>query len=100
MKNNDKSAKVFKVIAIIWIVFASLYVIYGEYQRLAQTVAGVSYNRGVTNAVVQVMQEAAKCQPVPLSAGGQQMSIISLECLQQQGEDGQSSVSETTRENQ
>ena len=43
------------------------------------------YNQGVANAVVQLMQQAATCQPVPLFAGNVTMNIVAVECLQRTG---------------
>ncbi len=35
-------------------------------------------------AIVSIMQQAATCQPVPLSFGNQTMNIIAIDCLSQQ----------------
>jgi len=69
------------VIIILWIVFASLYVIYGEYNRLKVYVAGASYNKGVTDAVNKLMDEAVSCQPIPVTSGDRGMNLISLDCF-------------------
>ncbi len=40
-------------------------------------------DQGVEFAIVSIMQQAATCQPVPLSFGNQTINLIAIECLQQ-----------------
>ena len=46
-------------------------------------------NEGVTYAVASIMQQAASCQPVPLTLGEQTINMIAVECLQQAQEQTQ-----------
>lgn len=81
MQNTLKKYPLPRIILIIWIVFASLYVAYGEYKRLTVYVAQTSYTRGVTDSVAKLMQESQKCQPIPVTAGDQKIELIALNCL-------------------
>jgi len=84
-----KRQSVLQIVLLVWFVFATLYVFYGEYNRLGTFVSQQAYNsgiqeaytKGITDSVVQLMQEAQKCQPIPVTAGDQQVNLISLECL-------------------
>ena len=78
-----KRAPVLKIILIVWLVFSTLYVVYNEYNRLRFYVAKASYTQGVQDTVGQLMQEASKCQPIPITSNGQQVSLIALSCLNQ-----------------
>ncbi|MBU0727912.1 hypothetical protein KKA95_04475 [Patescibacteria group bacterium] len=83
-KNKFKgcdASKVWRVIFIIWIVFASLYVVYSEYSRLQTFVAKSAYNSGITTAVAQIMQEASKCQVFPVTLEGKQVNLVNYDCL-------------------
>ncbi len=40
------------------------------------------YNQGVTSSVTYLMQQAATCQPIPVSIGNQTVNLIAVECLQ------------------
>jgi len=40
-------------------------------------------NQGIEFAIVSIMQQAATCQPVPLTFGNQTINLIAVECLQQ-----------------
>lgn len=88
----DSDMPIGKIILIVWIVFASLYVVYGEYQRLQRVVANTSYNRGLSTAVNQLISESAKCQPIPVKAGDVQVDLIAIKCLQ--GGDNQEAPAE------
>lgn len=40
-------------------------------------------DQGVEFAIVSIMQQAATCQPVPLTFGNQTINLIAVKCLQQ-----------------
>jgi hypothetical protein len=82
-KINCDASKVWKVIFILWIIFATVYVIVGEYNRLNNFVAQRAYNQGITDAVSQIITESQKCQPVPVNVGEMKANLINLDCLQQ-----------------
>lgn len=78
-----KDVPVFKIILIVWLAFTSVYFVYGEYTRLKVFVAKASYTRGVQDSIGQLMVEAAKCQPIPVSNNGERVDLIALKCLNQ-----------------
>lgn len=65
---------------LLWFIFATLYVLYGEWNRFQRTVYQAAYNRGQTDAVAQVIGEAQKCQPFPIYLGEAKVTLMSLEC--------------------
>ena len=74
-----KKLPILKIAVAAWLVFATLYVVYGEYRRLNNFV----YQRGLTDAVVQVIKQAQECQPFPVTFGDQGVQLINLKCVQQ-----------------
>jgi beta-lactamase regulating signal transducer with metallopeptidase domain len=88
MKNFLKKYPVARIVLIVWIVFATLYVLYGEYSRLKVFVAQQAYTKGVTDSVVELMKQAQTCQPIPVTAGDTQVQLISIDCLQAPEEGG------------
>ena len=87
---HSKKPPVLKVILIVWIIFASLYVVYGEYTRLNVLVAKRAYNSGLRDAVNQLIDEAQSCQPIPVTSGDRRVDLISLECLKPPAENAES----------
>lgn len=78
-----KKFPIAKALFIAWVVFASVYFVYGEYMRLTQYVAQNAYAKGYQDSVVQLSNELSKCQPVPVVVGDKREEIIALSCLQQ-----------------
>ncbi len=80
-----KSKKpVLKIVLIAWVVFSILYVGYTQYRYLTNFVASTAYQRGLSEAVVQVVQQAQKCEAFQVQIDGQGVSLINTKCLQQQ----------------
>jgi hypothetical protein len=86
-KDKICSCTVWRIILIVWIIFTTLYLIYGEYNRLANYVAKNAYNAGITTAVTQIIAESEKCQPVPINVDDKKATIINVSCLQKQAEE-------------
>jgi hypothetical protein len=78
-----KKFPIVKALFIAWVVFASLYFIYGEYMRLTQYVAQNAYGKGYQDSIMQLLNEVSKCQPVPIPFGENKVDIIATSCLQQ-----------------
>jgi len=76
-----KKGSVPHIILTVWIVFASLYVVYNEYNRVKVLVAERAYQAGLTNAVNKLIDETETCQPIPVSTADRSVTLISLECL-------------------
>ncbi len=43
-----------------------------------------AYQAGYKTAVIQILQQASTCKPVPLTADNTTLNLIPIECLQQQ----------------
>ena len=84
---KHKACHIWKVILVLWIIFATIYVVYGEYNRLANFVAKRAYNQGLTDAVTELINQGTKCQPIPVNVDDRKATFISLECLQQPAEE-------------
>ena len=78
---NINKKPVLHIVLIIWLIFATIYVLYSEYNRLNVFVAQRAYTQGVTDSVVQLIEQSQTCQPIPVTAGEVQVNLISIECL-------------------
>lgn len=76
-----KKVPVLKVIGIVWLIFATLYVAYSEYHRLTNVVAMNAYNRGLQDTANRVIQNAQTCKPVPIITDSGRVEVIALSCL-------------------
>lgn len=75
---KSKKLSVGLIVLVVWLIFSILYVINGEYKRLKNLV----YQRGLQDAVVQVLEQASKCQPFPIRYKDTTVQLINFECLQ------------------
>lgn len=89
---NPKKIPILKVILIVWVIFASVYVVYGEYQRVQVMVAQRAYNTGLRDAVNQLIQQAQTCQPIPVNSGDSKVTLISVDCLNASADDAEVEV--------
>ncbi len=72
-----------KIIVVVWILFSVLYVGFTQYRYFVNTVAGRAYEKGLQDAVVQVVKQAQDCKAFPVTIGEQGVQLINVACLQQ-----------------
>lgn len=81
MTFKKKSSRILSIVLVVWLLFATAYVLYGEWGRFKRDVMERYYVSGRTDAITQVIQEAATCKAFPVSAGDAKVTLISVECL-------------------
>ena len=72
-----------KIIVVVWILFSVLYVGFTQYRYFVNYVAGRAYEKGLQDAVVQVVKQAQDCKAFPVTIGEQGVQLINIACLQQ-----------------
>lgn len=81
MKSNKIDLLVKILILVIVILVAIIaYVFVVKPSITSYTIEG--QNQGYQYAILQIAQQAAACQQVPLTIGNQTINIIAIECLQ------------------
>lgn len=83
--NTKKDRPVLKIMLIVWVVFSILYVGYTQYKYFSIYVAQASYQKGLADAVSQVIQQAQVCKAFPITMRDQGVNLINAACLQQDG---------------
>lgn len=71
-----------KIILVVWVLFSILYVGYTQYRYFANYIAGRAYEKGLQDAVVQVVKQAQDCKAFPVTIGDQGVQLINIACLQ------------------
>jgi glucose uptake protein GlcU len=80
MKENKTKKLVLGLIAIIVILLG--FVIYSFVVRpVVARYTDNARNEGLQFAIASIMQQAATCQPVPLTFGDQTINVIDVNCL-------------------
>ncbi len=70
-----------RLVAILWIIFSVLYIGWNEWTRFRTYVMQQSYTQGRAEAALQLLTEAPKCQPFPVTVGDKSAAFIATECL-------------------
>lgn len=82
-KCNPSKSKIAIIVLVILLILTVGYIVADKY-------ASIVYNRGAQAgyeyAIVQVAQQAATCQQVPLIVGNSTINVVAVECLQQAAE--------------
>jgi len=80
-----KKDKSMMVAVIILLVIAVGYIIVDKYNEKKQQEQFSAYQQGVQagyeQAVVQLMQQAMTCQPVPVTYQNQTINVYAMECV-------------------
>jgi len=79
---EDKSKILIAVLALLVLVLGTVVAYSFAVKPVINGYATNAQNQGVQYAVLSIMQEAAKCQQVPLTFGNQTINIVAVECLQ------------------
>jgi predicted negative regulator of RcsB-dependent stress response len=83
-----KKQKIMIIAVIVALVVAVGYIIIDQYNEKQQQKITEAYQQGIQigyeQAVVQLIQEAVTCQPVPVRYKNQTINVFAVECLQQE----------------
>ena len=86
MKRIDNQKIMIWVLAIL-LISAIAYIGVKTYQQKTQeeqlTVYRQGMQAGYEQAIIQLVQQASTCQPVPINIQNQTINMIAVECLQQ-----------------
>jgi hypothetical protein len=77
MKTNRP---ILQIVLVVWVLFSILYIGYTQYKYFTSYVAQSSYQKGLTDAVTQLIQQAQTCQAFPVTYGGQSVNLINTSC--------------------
>lgn len=84
-----KKEKVVILVLAFLLVLTASYIAFSKYNEWKQNREIEIYQQGAQygyeQAVVQVVQQAVTCKPVPLRIGNETISIIAIDCLTQAG---------------
>lgn len=82
-----------KVVLITWMVFSTLYVIRGEYNRLTQYVYNSGLKSGIEQTATQIVEKSKNCQALPITVGDQTAQMVNVDCLKNSSENNVGSES-------
>ena len=82
----ERTKNISLIVLMVLVVCAFGYIGYDKYSDKVEEEKISFFNQGAEYAVMQIAQNAATCQEVPLTIGNQTINLIAVECLQQAAE--------------
>lgn len=87
MAEEKKNVNWTMIVLVSLLVLTVGYIAFSEYSDWKATQENQIYQQGAQDAITQISQTAAQCQEVPLQTENETVTLVSVECLQQeQGE--------------
>ncbi len=87
MRRDRNPMKIVVIVLSVFLLLALVYIGYSVYGSWSYGKQVAAYQQGAQNgyeqAILQVAQQAATCQQVPLNVQNQTITLIAVECLQQ-----------------
>ena len=80
----DRAKNIQLIVLVILVIGAFGYIGYDKFTDINEAKQVSIFNQGAEYAIVQIAQNVATCQQVPLIVGNQTINLIAVECLQQQ----------------
>ena len=88
MKSSNNGYKIAAIVLGVLLVFAVGYLLVDKIQENREQQMFSAYQQGAQEgyeqAVIQLAQQLATCQQVPINVGNQTINAVAVECLQQQ----------------
>ncbi|HLC57412.1 MAG TPA: hypothetical protein VJH95_02475 [Candidatus Nanoarchaeia archaeon] len=79
--------KFFTLILLILLAISLTYIAVDKYQESKQQQLLTAYQQGIQlgyeQAIIQLVQQASTCQPVPIYIQNQSISLVAVACLKQ-----------------
>ena len=89
--------KTLVIVLVVLLALALVYIVFDKFVDYQERRQFEAYQEGAQDgyqqAIVQMMQQLATCQPVPLYAGNVTINAVAMECLQQAPTDISSTLS-------
>ncbi len=79
---NKKNILIF--VLIVWVGFSIFYIVHDQWQRFQFNQIQVAYQKGVSDTIKLLINQAERCAPVPVIDGDKKIEIIKVGCSHQE----------------
>ncbi len=84
MELSPKKVKIIIYVLAILLVFSFSYILFITYQNAKVSLLQQGAQFGYQQAVLEVLQQAEVCQPIPIWVGNKTKELIAVDCLSRQ----------------
>ncbi|MDI6856604.1 MAG: hypothetical protein QMD21_07485 [Candidatus Thermoplasmatota archaeon] len=70
----------------IWIIFSIVYIFYDLWSDFKLKALNQAYQQGRIDTINALIEQAKKCEPIPVFSGEKRIEVINVDCLKTQPE--------------
>lgn len=86
MNLNLSKKTVGYLLIFVWLVFSIGYIVWDVWTDFKNVQMLNAYQQGVAKTIDQIIQEAEKCQPIPIFSAEKRIQVINVDCLEKPAE--------------
>lgn len=72
---------ILNIIIIVWIVFSVVYIFYDFWSDFKLKELNQAYQQGRVDTINELIEQAKKCEPIPIFSGEERIEVINVDCL-------------------
>ncbi|KPJ57138.1 hypothetical protein AMJ49_02455 [Parcubacteria bacterium DG_74_2] len=73
---------ILNIIIVIWIVFSVIYIFYDFWTDFKLKILNQAYQQGRIDTINTLINQAKKCEPIPIFSGEERIEVININCLE------------------
>lgn len=70
------------ILVLLWIIFSVAYIIWDLWSDFKNVQILNAYEQGRIDIINTLMQEAEKCEPIPIFSGEKEIQLVDIDCLE------------------
>jgi len=72
---------ILNIVLLIWIIFSVIYILYDVWSDFKLKALNQAYQQGRADTINALIQQAEKCDPIPVLSGEKKIEVINVNCL-------------------
>jgi len=72
---------ILNIVLVIWIVFSVGYILYDIWSDFRFKALNEAYQQGRIDTINSLVQQAEKCEAIPIFSGEKSVKVINVDCL-------------------
>jgi len=72
---------ILNLVLILWVIFSVIYILYDVWSDFKLKALNQAYQQGRADTINALIQQAEKCDPIPVLSGEKRIEVINVNCL-------------------
>lgn len=82
MEINLSKKSILYFLALLWIFFSVAYIVWDVWSDFKNVQMLNAYEQGKIDIINALIQEAEKCEPIPVFSGEKEIQLVNINCLE------------------